>query len=103
MKFIQGKDRKQLTLFPTCLDDSLDADNKVRLIDLFVDSLDLKPFGFDMDYIDNQPGRQAGGHAAYHPGDLLKLFLYSYLNRISSSRALEKECSRNIELIWLMK
>ena len=96
MKFIQGQDRKQLALFPTCLDDSLDADNEVRLIDLFVDSLDLKSFGFYMDYIDN-------GRPAYHPGDLLKLFLYGYLNRIRSSRALERECKRNIELIWLMK
>jgi transposase len=96
MKFIQGIDRKQLALFPTCLDDSLDADNEVRLIDPFVDSLDLKSFGFDMDYIDN-------GRPAYHPGDLLKLFIYGYLNRIRSSRALEKECRRNIELIWLLK
>jgi len=96
MKFIQGKDRKQLALFPTCLDDSLDADNETRLIDLFVDSLDLNSYGFDMDFVDN-------GRPAYHPGDLLKLFIYGYLNRIRSSWALEKECRRNIELIWLLK
>jgi transposase len=96
MKFIQGKDRKQLALFPTCLNDCLDADNETRLIDLFVASLDLNSYGFDMDFIDN-------GRPAYHPGDLLRLFIYGYLNRIRSSRALEKECRRNIELIWLMK
>lgn len=96
MKFIQGKDRKQLALFPGCLDDALDSDNEARLIDLYVDSLDLVSFGFDMDFIDN-------GRPAYHPGDLLRLFIYGYLNRIRSSRALEKECKRNIELIWLLK
>jgi len=96
MKFITGTDRKQLALFPTCLDDSLDPENETRLIDLFVDSLDLASQGFDMDFIDN-------GRPAYHPGDLLRLFIYGYLNRIRSSRALEKECKRNIELIWLLK
>jgi transposase len=96
MKFIQGKDRTQLALFPTCLDDSLESDNETRLIDLFVDSLDLTSYGFDMDFIDN-------GRPAYHPSDLLRLFIYGYLNRVRSSRALEKECRRNIELIWLLK
>lgn len=96
MKFIQGTDRTQLALFPTCLDDSLENDNETRLIDLFVSSLDLTAFGFKMDFIDN-------GRPAYHPGDLLRLFIYGYLNRIRSSRALEKECRRNIELIWLLK
>jgi transposase len=96
MKFIHGTDRTQLALFPTCLDDSLDFDNETRLIDLFVNSLDLKSLGFEMDFIDN-------GRPAYHPGDLLRLFIYGYLNRIRSSRALERECRRNIELMWLMK
>ena len=96
MKFIKGKDRKQFALFPTCLDDSLEADNETRLIDLYVDSLDLNSYGFDMDFIDN-------GRPAYHPSDLLRLFIYGYLNRIRSSRALEKGCRRNIELIWLLK
>lgn len=96
MKFIQGTDRTQLALFPTCLDDSLDFDNETRLIDLFVNSLDLTSLGFKMEFIDN-------GRPAYHPGDLLRLFIYGYLNRIRSSRALEKECRRNIELIWLLK
>lgn len=66
MKFIQGTDRTQLALFPACLDDSLDFDNETRLIDLFVNSLDLKTLGFEMDFIDN-------GRPAYHPGDLLRL------------------------------
>lgn len=96
MKFIQGTDRAQLALFPTCLDDTLEFDNETRLIDLFVNSIDLKSFGFEMDFVDN-------GRPAYHPGDLLRLFIYGYLNRIRSSRALERECKRNIELIWLMK
>lgn len=96
MKFIQGTDRAQLALFPTCLDNTLEFDNETRLIDLFVNSIDLKSFGFEMDFVDN-------GRPAYHPGDLLRLFIYGYLNRIRSSRALERECKRNIELIWLMK
>lgn len=96
MKFIQGTDRTQLALFPTCLEDSLEFDNETRLIDLFVNSLDLKSLGFEMDFVDN-------GRPAYHPGDLLRLFIYGYLNRIRSSRALEKESKRNIELIWLMR
>jgi transposase len=61
-----------------------------------VNSIELKSFGFEMDFVDN-------GRPAYHPGDLLRLFIYGYLNRIRSSRALERECKRNIELIWLMK
>jgi transposase len=96
MKFIQGTDRILLGLFPTCLDDSLDFDNETRLIDLFVNSLDLTSLEFEMDFVDN-------GRPAYHPGDLLRLFIYGYFNRIRSSRALEKECKRNLELIWLLK
>ena len=75
---------------------SIEDDNEVRLIDLFVDSLNLADFGFKVEYIEN-------GRPAYHPGDLLKLFIYGYLNRIRSSRALEKECKRNIEVMWLLK
>jgi len=78
------------------LEASISLDNEVRVIDLFVDSLSLKKIGFDMDFIEN-------GRPAYHPADLLKLFIYGYLNRIRSSRDLEKECKRNIELMWLMK
>jgi len=86
-----------------CLDETISQDNEVRLIDLFVDSLQLSDYGFEMDFIENLPRRQAGGRPAYHPADLLKLFIYGYLNRMRSSRVLEKECTRNIELMWLMK
>jgi transposase len=88
MKFISGLDRNQISLFPVSLEESIDPDNEVRLIDLFVDSLNLTEYGFKMDFIDN-------GRPAYHPADLLKLFLYGYLNKIRSSRGLEKECKRN--------
>ena len=96
MKFIQGQDRFQTCLFPVSLDASVNENNEVRLIDLFVDSLDVKPLGFEVDFVDN-------GRPAYHPKDLLKLYIYGYLNRIRSSRGLEKESKRNIELIWLLK
>ena len=94
MKYVQGKDRNQLEAFS--LDMAVDAENDVRLIDLFVDSLDLKQFGFQVDFGEN-------GRPAYHPADLLRLYIYGYLNRIRSSRHLEKECKRNIELMWLMR
>jgi transposase len=94
MKFITGKDRNQTEFF--CLEQAIAADNDVRLIDLFVASLKLSEHGFDMQFTDN-------GRPAYHPADLLRLFIYGYLNRIRSSRQLEKECRRNIELMWLMK
>jgi len=93
MRFIQGKDRNQTEFF--CLNEAVSNDNAVRLIELFVHSLKLAEFGFKMDFIEN-------GRPAYHPKDVLKLFIYGYLNRIRSSRALEKECKRNIELMWLM-
>lgn len=96
MKFITGQSRHQVSLLPKSLEESIDPDNEVRLIDLFVDSLKLEEFGFRLEFIEN-------GRPAYHPADLLKLFLYGYLNRIRSSRALEKECTRNIELMWLLK
>jgi transposase len=96
MKFIQGQNRQQINLFPLSIEESIDQDNEVRVIDLFVNSLSLKDFGFEMDYIEN-------GRPAYHPADLLKLYIYGYMNRIRSSRSLEKECKRNIELMWLLK
>ena len=94
MKFITGKDRNQTEFF--CLEQAIGQDNEVRLIDLFVGAIKLADHGFDMKFIDN-------GRPAYHPSDLLKLYIYGYLNRIRSSRALEKECKRNIELMWLMR
>ena len=96
MKYIQGSDRNQIPLFVGCLEEAIDADNEVRLIDAFVEALPLADFGFKLDQIDN-------GRPAYHPADLLKLFLYGYLNRIRSSRLLEKECQRNLEVRWLLK
>ena len=95
-KFIIGSDRSQIPLFASSMDQAIAQDNQVRLIDLFVDSLKLADFGFDFSFVEN-------GRPAYHPADLLKLFIYGYLNRMRSSRVLEKECVRNIELIWLMK
>jgi len=95
MKFIQGHNRTQINLFPVSLDQSIDPENEVRVIDLFVESLKLKDFGFRIDFPEN-------GRPAYHPTDLLKLFIYGYLNKIRSSRDLEKECGRNIEVMWLI-
>ena len=90
MKFIQGHNRNQITLFPVSLDQSVSPDNDVRIIDLFVDSLSIKDYGFRTDFPEN-------GRPAYHPSDLLKLFIYGYMNKIRYSRDLEKECGRNIE------
>lgn len=94
MKFIQGKDRDQVEFFS--LSQAISEDNEVRLIDLFVHAIHLSDYGFKTDFIDN-------GRPAYHPTDLLKLYIYGYMNRIRSSRQLEKECKRNLELMWLMK
>jgi transposase len=96
MKFIQGHNRNQINLFPVSLDQSIDPDNEVRIIDLFVESLSIKDYGFRTDFPEN-------GRPAYHPSDLLKLFIYGYLNKVRSSRDLEKECKRNIEVMWLLK
>jgi len=96
MKFIQGHNRTQINLFPVSLDQSIDPDNEVRMIDLFVDSLSIKDYGFRTDFTEN-------GRPAYHPSDLLKLFIYGYMNKVRYSRDLEKECKRNIEVMWLLK
>jgi transposase len=96
MNYITGFDRKQTVLFPETLDQLIEDTNPVRFIDTFVDTLDLVGLGFkDVRYNIN-------GRPPYHPKDLLKLYIYGYLNRIRSSRSLEKECKRNIELKWLM-
>jgi len=94
MKFITGKDRNQIEMFS--LDQAIDQDNEIRLIDLFVGSLTLSDFGFKTHFVNN-------GRPAYHPSDLLRLFIYGYLNRTRSSRQLEKECKRNLEVMWLMR
>jgi transposase len=96
MKFISGKDRKQTSLFPVSLEDSIDEHNSVRAIDQFVDQLDLAKLGFRKDFTENGP-------PAYHPAVLLKLYIYGYMNRVRSSRQLEKECRRNIEVMWLLE
>ena len=93
-KFIIGKDRNQTEFF--CMEQLIDSANIVRIIDLFVDSLSMKDMGFKTKFNEN-------GRPAYHPTDLLKLYLYGYLNRTRSSRQLEKECTRNLEVIWLVK
>jgi transposase len=96
MRYIQGQNRSQSYLFPISLEDAVDSENEVRLIDSFVNSLQLEEFGFRLDHIDN-------GRPAYHPRVLLKLYIYGYLNRIRSSRQLEKESKRNIEVMWLLE
>ncbi len=96
MKYIKGQNRSQTSLFPVSLDDAVAAENEVRLIDAFVDHLNLPEFGFKVAHTDN-------GRPAYHPADLLKLYIYGYLNKVRSSRDLEKECGRNIEVMWLLK
>jgi transposase len=96
MKYIIGTDRKQTSLFPISLDDTIEDKNSVRAIDQFVESLDLTSMGFRLDYIEN-------GRPAYHPKILLKLYSYGYMNRTRSSRVLEKECRRNIEVMWLLE
>ena len=95
MKYIQGQNRTQTYLFPVSLDDAIGSDNEVRLIDVFVDSLALEDYGFQIDHGEN-------GRPAYHPRDLLKLFIYGYMNKIRSSRRLEQESKRNIEVMWLL-
>jgi transposase len=94
-RFVEGSDRSQTTLFPECLDDWIDEDNPVRVIDAFVDSIDLGELGFD------GVVPEATGRPAYHPSVLLKLYVYGYLNRVQSSRRLEREAGRNVEMMWL--
>ena len=96
MTHLVGHDRCQTLLLPESLDDYVGADNPVRFIDAFVDGLDLAAAGFGR----VQP--KATGRPGYAPGDLLKLYIYGYLNRIRSSRRLEAETHRNLEVIWLL-
>ncbi|MBB4200616.1 transposase [Rhodoblastus sphagnicola] len=97
MTQISGFERAQLLLLPEAIDDYAGADNPVRFIDAFVDGRDLKSAGFD------RVEAKAMGRPGYAPGDLLKLYIYGYLNRVRSSRRLEAECHRNIEVIWLLR
>jgi transposase len=94
-RYVEGEDRSQSTLFPESLDDYIAEDNPVRAIDVFVDELDLAKLGFDGMH------PEITGRPAYHPATLLRIYIYGYLNRIQSSRRLERETQRNVELIWL--
>ncbi len=92
--FIEGADRRQTTLFPECLDDYVAEESAVRVIDVFVDELDLSGLSFRTDAHET-------GRPGYHPATMLKLYIYGYLNRVQSSRRLEREAQRNVELMWL--
>jgi transposase len=94
-RFIEGGDRSQVTLLPECLDDYIAEDNPVRVVDAYVEELDLQDLGFE----GAEPA--VTGRPAYHPAVLLKIYIYGYLNRIQSSRRLEREAQRNVELMWL--
>ena len=96
-RFIEGEDRTQSTLFPERLDDYISEENPVRVIDVFVDELNLKKLGFD------RMVPQHTGRPSYHPSTMLKIYIYGYLNRIQSSRRLERDTQRNVELMWLTR
>ena len=96
-RFIDGDDRTQTTLLPDCVEDYVSEDNPVRVVDVYIDELDLEKLGFE----GMLPA--STGRPAYHPATLLKLYLYGYLNRIQSSRRLEREATRNLELMWLLR
>src|SRR5215510_5194205 len=93
-RFVEGEDRLQGALLPHCLDDYVTEDNPVRVIEAFIDELELARLGFDV-------VPETTGRPAYHPSTLLKIYLYGYLNRVQSSRRLERETQRNVELMWL--
>src|ERR1043166_5055698 len=94
-RFVEGVDRGQSTLFPECLENWNGEDNPVRVIDVFVDELDLAELGF------SGVAPEATGRPSYHPSVLLKLYIYGYLNQVQSSRRLEREAGRNVEVMWL--
>src|SRR5712672_2772577 len=95
-RFMVGADRGQSTLLPECLDDWIDESNPVRAVDAFVDALDLGKLGFE------GVVPEVTGRPSYHPSALLKLYIYGYLNRVQSSRRLQRETGRNLEVIWLL-
>ena len=96
MGYIQGVDRNQISILPDCLEDYVGEENEVRVIDALVDGLDISELGFKGEHA-------AEGRPGYDPRDMLKLYIYGYVNHIRSSRRLQKEASRNVELMWLMK
>src|ERR1700744_2447717 len=93
--FVQEADRQQTTLLPECLDDWVGESNPVRAVDVFVEALDLRDLGFE------GVDPAATGRPGYHPSPMLKLYIYGYLNRVQSSRRLEREAGRNLEVMWL--
>ncbi len=95
-RFVEGMDRGQSTLFPECLEDWIADDNPVQIVDVFVDELDLGALGF------GGVDPEITGRPSYHPSVLLKLYIYGYLNRVQSSRRLEREALRNVEVMWLL-
>jgi transposase len=96
MEYIQGKPRSQIVLIESSLEEKIEADNPVRIIDTFVNHLKLEELGF------TQAKHAPEGRPPYNPGDLLKLYIYGYLNRVRTSRLLERECRRNLEMMWLL-
>jgi transposase len=94
-RFVAGEDRAQGVLLPEFLDDYVAEDNPVRVIDVFVDELDLRSLGFE------GVVAEATGRPAYHPATMLKIYVYGYINQIQSSRRLERETARNVEMMWL--
>ena len=94
-RFVEGEDRRQGVLLPEFLDDYVSEENPVRVIDVFIEELDLSALGFE------GVVPEATGRPAYHPGVLLKIYVYGYINQIASSRRLEREAQRNLELMWL--
>jgi len=94
-RFVEGEDRNQVSLLPECLEEFVAEDNPVRVIEAFVEELDLGKLGFE------STTPQDTGRPSYHPATLLKIYLYGYLNRVHSCRRLEREAQRNLELMWL--
>ena len=92
---VNGTNRDQTVLFPDTIDQYVDGENSVRFIDVFVESLNLEKRGFKHSILADT------GRSSYNPSDLLKLYIYGYLNQVRSSRKLEKECHRNVEVMWL--
>ena len=99
IKWKEGWNRQQIHLLPARVEDYVDENNPVRFLEAFVESQDLRAKGFQFP----KENREGKGRPPYHPGSLLKLYLYGYLHRVRSSRRLEEECGRNLEVMWLLR
>ncbi len=97
MSYIEGADRGQVAFLPPCIDDYVAPEALVRVVDAFVTNLDLVDLGFD------RAISAATGRPGYHPADMLRLYIWSYLNQVRSSRLLERACHRDLEALWLMR